>query len=107
VGCSIPNDKGDEASSRVTEDEERELRGKLIMAQIEKIEFDTDLARRQERWDLKKFIITTGVSLLIALAAAVGAGVGLGNLIWAHRDQPPQQIIFQPGSIQVPATPTK
>jgi hypothetical protein len=79
----------------VTEDEERELRGQLIMAQIDKIAFDTELARRQERWDVKKFVIATVISAVLALAAAVGAGVGIGSYF---TKQPGPPVI-----IQVPA----
>jgi hypothetical protein len=36
------------------------------------------------------------VSAILATAAAVGAGVGLGNLIWAHREAPPPIVIQLP-----------
>lgn len=85
----------------MTDEESRQAQTALIAAQIRKMEFDMDHARDQARWDLRKFIITTAVSLLVALAAAVGAGVGLGNLIWAHREPPPvaAPFVFPPGTV--------
>lgn len=65
--------------------------------------------RADMRWENRKFM----TSLLIAAAALVGAGVGIGNLIW-NRPQPPapppqpaiQQFVFPPGTvIQVPPAP--
>lgn len=51
--------------------------------------------RSDLKWESRKFL----VSAILATAAAVGAGVGIGNLIWAHN--PPQAPT--PIVIQVPA----
>ncbi len=51
--------------------------------------------RADMRWESRKFL----VSAILATAAAVGAGVGIGNLIWGHTPPasppPPQVIILQ------------
>jgi MFS superfamily sulfate permease-like transporter len=83
----------------VTDDQIRELGAILMAAQVHKIAFDAETTRRQQAWDLRKFIIATLVSAVLALAAAIGAGVGIGNLIWAHREATPtQQFILPPGT---------
>jgi len=79
------------------EREERQLRIDQMTVNIEKMRSDL-------KWETCKFAL----SAIIATAAAVGAGVGIGNLIWAHPQppSPPAQIIFQPGAIQVaPSSP--
>ena len=51
-------------------------------------------AERQKEltWETRKFV----VSAIVAAAAALGAGVGLGNLIWARRPPvAPQPIVIQ------------
>jgi anti-sigma-K factor RskA len=50
---------------------------------------DIEKMRQDQRWEARKFAL----SAILAVAAAVGAGVGLGNLIWAHRE--PQPIVIQ------------
>lgn len=81
-----------------------------MAAQVHKIAFDAEATQRQAAWDLRKFIITTTVSTVLALAAAVGAGIAIGNY-YAHRElppaPPPPQIVFQPGSIVVRPAPAK
>lgn len=78
------------------EREERQLRMDQMTINIEKMRFD--MAQLQ-KWETRKFV----VSLLLATAASVGAGVGIGNLIWAHNPPPaPAPII-----IQMPAPPTR
>ena len=55
------------------EDQERELRIDQMTVNIEKMRSDM-------RWEARKFL----VSAILATAAAVGAGVAIGNLIWNH-----------------------
>jgi len=60
---------------------------------IEKMRFDMAEQQRQsaiqQSWETRKFI----VAAIVAVAASVGAGVGIGNLIWGHRQ--PQPIVIQ------------
>ncbi|MEA2745437.1 MAG: hypothetical protein QOG25_3808 [Acetobacteraceae bacterium] len=76
---------GDDGMSGV-DDEERQLRIDQMTINIEKMRSDM-------RWEARKFL----VSAILAMAAAVGAGVAIGNLIWNHPQQP------QPIVIQLPA----
>jgi hypothetical protein len=92
--------------------EERQLRIDQMTVNIEKMRFDIQESRdrverdqarseRDQKWETRKFV----VSAILATAAAVGAGVGIGNLIWAH--QPPSVALsqFPPGTvITIPAT---
>jgi anti-sigma-K factor RskA len=64
------------------DDEERALRMDQMTVNIEKM-------RNDMKWEARKFL----VSAILATAAAVGAGVGIGNLIWAHRE--PTPIVIQ------------
>ena len=52
----------------MTDDEERELKGRLMMAEIANKEADTALKREQTRWEPWK-----------ALSAAFGAGVAVAS----------------------------
>jgi DNA-binding transcriptional regulator YiaG len=63
--------------------EEQDLRIDQMTINIEKLRSDM-------KWETRKF----AVSAALATAAAVGAGVGIGNLIWAHRE-PRQPIVIQ------------
>ena len=54
--------------------EEQDLRIDQMTINIEKLRTDM-------KWETRKFL----VSAILATAAAIGAGVGIGNLIWAHR----------------------
>lgn len=56
----------------MTDDEERELRGRLLMAQIANKEADTELKREQIRWEPWK-----------ALSAAFGAGLAVASGLMA------------------------
>ncbi|MBV8614303.1 MAG: hypothetical protein JOY66_11105 [Acetobacteraceae bacterium] len=51
--------------------------------------------RADMRWEARKF----AVSAILAAAALIGAGVAIGNLIWAHKTQPlppaPPPIVIQ------------
>jgi hypothetical protein len=76
----------------MTDEELRQAQTALIAAQIWKMEFDMNHARDQAGWDLRKFIITTVVSAVLAMAAAVGAGIAIGNYF---TKQPPAPIIIQ------------
>jgi hypothetical protein len=67
--------------------EEQDLRIDQMTINIEKMRTDM-------KWEARKFAI----SAVLAAAAAVGAGVAIGNAIWAHRE--PQPII-----VNVPAPP--
>ena len=53
--------------------------------------------RADMRWEARKF----AVSAIVAAAALIGAGVGIGNLIWAHKPLPPAPL--PPIVIQIPA----
>lgn len=44
-------------------------------------------------WDLRRFAIITVVSAVLALAAAVGAGIAIGNYFTSHSQ--PQPIVIQ------------
>ena len=56
--------------------------------------------RSEMRWEARKF----AASVVLAGAALLGAGVGLGNLIWAHRTpSPPTPIVIQ---LPPPSAPT-
>jgi len=55
---------------------------------IEKMRFDMAETQRQSARDLRKFVITAVVSAVLALAAAVGAGIAIGNY-FTNRSQPP------------------
>jgi hypothetical protein len=63
--------------------EEQDLRIDQMTINIEKL-------RNDQKWETRKFV----VSAILATAAAVGAGVGIGNLIWAHHE-PPAPIVIQ------------
>ncbi len=63
--------------------EEQDLRIDQMTINIEKLRTDM-------KWETRKFL----VSAILATAAAIGAGVGIGNLIWGHRE-PPQPIVIQ------------
>ena len=52
----------------MTDDEERDLRGRLLMAQIANTEADTRLKEEQRRWEPAK-----------ALSAAFGAGLAVAT----------------------------
>jgi hypothetical protein len=82
----------------VTGDEERELRGLLMQA-------DLDLKRKQGFWETpRNLAILLGSVTAITAALAGLAGYKIGS----QPPAPPPQIIFQPGSIQVlPAAPAK
>jgi len=84
--------------TQAQEDLEHDLRVEQMATNIEKMRADLkrEAARydRDGAWENWKF----AVSCALAAAALVGAGVGLGNLIWAH-PTPPAPIIIQ----QVPA----
>jgi hypothetical protein len=56
----------------VTDDEERELKGRLLMADIANKEADTKLKLEQVRWEPWK-----------AMSAAFGAGVAVASGIFA------------------------
>lgn len=81
----------------MTDDERQDLKDRIMQAQLDKITFDKEHASRQATWDLRKFVITTVVSTVLALAAAVGAGVAIGNYL-AHREPtfPPGTVITIP-----------
>ncbi len=72
---------------------------------IEKMRADMDLQNKQLAWETRKFV----VSIIVAFAAAIGAGAALGNYYARHEPLPvpalPPQVIFQPGSIVVTAPP--
>ena len=55
--------------------------------------------RADMRWEARKF----AVSAIVAAAALIGAGVGIGNLIWAHKTQPLPPAPLPPIVIQIPA----
>jgi hypothetical protein len=59
--------------------------------------------RADMRWEARKF----AVSAIVATAAAVGAGMGIGNLIWAHRTQPAPSAALPPIVIQIPVPPPR
>jgi hypothetical protein len=89
------------------EDEDRALRMEQMRADIANKTADTEYKRGLLRYEPWKLVLTTGVSALLAVAAAVGAGVGVGNLIWAHREAPPvaAPFVFPPGTvITIPPT---
>jgi hypothetical protein len=91
----------------VTDDERQELKDQIMVAQLDKIAFDKNHANRQASWDVRKFIATTIISTVVALAAAVGAGIAIGSY-YAHREPQPtaQQIILPPGTvITIPPAP--
>lgn len=52
---------------------------------VEKMRFDMAEQQRksvwEQRWETRKFVAAT----IVATAGAIGAGVGIGNLAWAHR----------------------
>ncbi len=45
------------------------------------------------RADLRREARKFAVAAILATAAAVGAGVGIGNLIWAQREVPAAQSV--------------
>ena len=76
------------------DDVARQLRIDQMTINIEKMRSDM-------LWESRTFLI----SAILAAAAAVGAGVGIGNLIWAHREPAPAAPVIQlpPGTtITVP-----
>jgi hypothetical protein len=84
----------------VTDDEIRELKAKLMEADIANKAADSAYKLGLLKYQPWKLVITTVVSALLAIAAAIGAGVGVGNLIWAHRDPPSSsQPMFPPGTV--------
>lgn len=89
------------------EDEERALRMDQMTVNIEKMRFDMAETQRLASRDLKKFFITTGISALLAVAAAVGAGIAIGNYL--AKNQPPQTIVVHLDAplVAPPAAPTK
>lgn len=98
----------DEPPRPSRDQEEQDLRIDRMAVDIEKMRFDMEEARRRadeerrqwdrnQKWETRKFII----SAVLATAAAVGAGVGIGNLIWG-RSQPPAPapvIQLPPGTV--------
>lgn len=69
---------------------------------IEKMRSDME---QQHKWETRKFLMST----ILATAAAIGAGVGIGNLIWG-RQPPPQTpgqvLVLPPGTtITIPQAP--
>jgi hypothetical protein len=68
--------------------EEQDLR-------IEQMTINIDKLHQEQKWEIRKFVLQT----FVAAIAAIGVGVGIGNLIWAHREPlpppPPQTIILQ------------
>ena len=67
------------------EDREHELRVDQMAVNIEKMRADISAQQKQLDWETRKFF----VQLIVAIAAAVGAGVALGN--WGNNrpNQPP------------------
>ncbi|MBV8525045.1 MAG: hypothetical protein JOY71_23475 [Acetobacteraceae bacterium] len=62
--------------------------------------------RNDMKWDFRRFVLQA----ILALAAAVGAGVAIGNLIWNRPQPAPSQPIIQlpPGTtITTPSAPAK
>ncbi len=57
---------------------------------IDQMTINIEKLRNDMKWETRKLV----VSAVLATAAAVGAGVGIGNLIWAHRE-PPAPIVIQ------------
>jgi hypothetical protein len=74
------------------EDEERALRMEQMTVNIEKMRFDMAETQRQSSRDLRKFIVTTVVSAVLATAAAVGAGIAIGSYF---TKQPGPPIVIQ------------
>ncbi len=63
-----------------------------MTVQIDNGRLNIEKMRTDMRWEARKFL----VSAILAVAAATGAGVGIGNLIWARRPSPaPQVVILQ------------
>jgi hypothetical protein len=61
----------------VTDEEERELRIELMTAQIEQARMNIDKMRLEMKMENRKF--------LLALAAALGAGVAIGRFWLFHQ----------------------
>jgi hypothetical protein len=83
--------------------EEQDLRIDQMTINIEKIRQDLDQAKLDQKWETRKFVLQT----FVGAVAAVAAGVGIGNLIWARREppQPPTIILQQPAPPPAPLKP--
>jgi hypothetical protein len=58
--------------------------------------------RGDMKWEARKF----AVSAILATAAAAGAGVAIGNLIWNNPRAPARQFVLPPGTtIQIVPAP--
>ena len=86
----------------LTQDQEErdyELRIEQMQTNIEKMRADMKASQKQLDWETRKFI----AQFVVALAAALGAGVALANYVNSRPPAPPppapppQIIYIQPG----------
>lgn len=87
----------------MSDDRERELRFKLLAAEIENKKADTAWKARQMRYEFAK----VAAAYLVGIAAVAGIIIGVGRWINPERQPPGTYIQLPPGTVITTPTGTK